>query len=88
MGYSRKNLNRAVEEMEFPGVLKKENVEIPGVNFKKSRISRGVQAKTHVEFHGSCFLTLEFPKGVTEFCRISRSESFFSLEFLRVKSQI
>ena len=32
MGYSRKNLNRAVEEMEFPGVLKKENVEIPGVN--------------------------------------------------------
>ena len=27
MGYSRKNPN-----MEFPGVLKKEHVEIPGVN--------------------------------------------------------
>ena len=35
--------------MEFPGVLKKENVEIPGVNSKRSRISRGVQGKTHVE---------------------------------------
>ena len=32
MGYSRKKLNRGVEDMEFPRVLKKENVEIPGVN--------------------------------------------------------
>ena len=27
-----KNQTRAVEDIEFPGVLKKENVEIPGVN--------------------------------------------------------
>ena len=32
MGYSTKNLNRGVEDMEFPGVLKKEHLEIPGVN--------------------------------------------------------
>ena len=33
MTYSRKKKkNREVEDMEFPGVLKKEHVEIPGVN--------------------------------------------------------
>ena len=32
--------------MEFPGLLKKENIEIPEVNKKRSRISRGVQGKT------------------------------------------
>ena len=31
---------------------------------------------------GSWFLILKFPRGVTQFCRIPRSESFFSLEFL------
>ena len=39
-------------------------------------------------FHGSCFLTLEFPWGVTQFWWISRAESLFSQEFLKVKSQI
>ena len=40
-----------VEDMEFPGVLKKEHVEIPGVNYKRSGISRqGCSRKTHVEF--------------------------------------
>ena len=43
MGYSTKNLNRGVEDMEFPGVLKKGHYEIPGVNYKRSGISRGVQ---------------------------------------------
>ena len=36
MGYSRKNPNKGggggVEDMEFPWVLKKEHLEIPGVN--------------------------------------------------------
>ena len=32
MAYSREKLNRGVEDMEFPGVLKKEHVEIPRVN--------------------------------------------------------
>ena len=47
MGYSRKNPNggRGVEDMELPGVQKKEHVEIPGVNQKRSGISRGVQEK-------------------------------------------
>ena len=33
LGYSRKNPNQIgwVEDMEFPGVLKKDNVEIPWV---------------------------------------------------------
>ena len=35
MGYSGKNPNRGggeVEDIEFPGVLKKSHVEFPGVN--------------------------------------------------------
>ena len=31
--------------MEFPWVLKKQNVEIPGINKKRSGISRGDQEK-------------------------------------------
>ena len=36
-------------------------------------------------FHGSSFLALELPRGVTQFCRISRGEALFSLKFPRVK---
>ena len=44
MNHSRKKLNRrrgggGVEDMEFSHVLKKEHVEIPGVNFNKHRIA-------------------------------------------------
>ena len=40
--------------------------------------------------HGCWFLTLEFPRDGTKFCRISTGESFFSLlwNFSRAKSQI
>ena len=34
-----------VKDMEFPGVLKKEHAEIPGINLKRKVISRGVQEK-------------------------------------------
>ena len=54
---------------------------------KKKRNFQGF-LKNHVEFLWSWFLTLEFPKVVTRFCRITRSESLFSLEFPRVKLQI
>ena len=58
--------------MEFPGVLKKKHVEISGVGLKGSGIYKGVQEKVMLNFRGSWFLTLEFPKGVTQqFCRIS-----------------
>ena len=30
------------EDMEYPHVLKKEHVEVPGVNFSKCRISMGL----------------------------------------------
>ena len=49
------------------------------------RISKGVQEKFMWNFHGSWFLTLDFPRGVTQFCLISRGESLFSPEFLIVK---
>ena len=62
---------------KFLGSIKKE-VEFPGV----------FEEKLMWNFHGSWFLILEFPRGVTQFCWISRGESLFSPEFLRVKSQI
>ena len=70
-----------VEDMEFPGVLKKEHVEILGINLKRSGISRVCSRKIHVEFPWVLFLTLEFPRGATQFWRISRGESLLSLEF-------
>ena len=80
-----------VEDMEFPGVLKKEHVDIPGVN-KKEVESPGVFKKNSCGgiFMGLLFWpwSLEFPRAVTQFCRIFKGESLFSPEFQRVKSQI
>ena len=44
--FQKKNPNRGeVEPMEFPEVLKKEYVEIPGINLRRSGISRGDSEK-------------------------------------------
>ena len=59
MGYAKKNANGMVESMEFPGVLKK--LEFLGV-FKKKSCAISM---------GSCFLILEFLRGVTQVCWIS-----------------
>ena len=76
-----------VKEMEFPGVFKKKNVEIPGVNLKRSGISEDYQEKIMRNFHGSWFLALEFPNGVehnfVEFPGVC--ETLFCPEFLLVK---
>ena len=45
--------------MEFPGVSKKQHMECPGVNQKRSGISKGEQEKTMWNFHGSQFLALD-----------------------------
>ena len=50
-------------------------MKIPGVNYKRSGISRGVLEKLMWNFHGSWFLTLQFPKGVTQFCKIASGDS-------------
>ena len=41
-----------VEDMEFPEILQKEHVEIPGVNYKRSGIYRGFHEKLTWNFHG------------------------------------
>ena len=41
------------KDMEFPGGLKKQNLETPGVNKKRSGISRHDQEKNSVEFPGA-----------------------------------
>ena len=62
---------------KFQGSIRKE-AEFPGV-FKE---------KNYVEFPWVLAFDLGIPRGITEFCWISSGESFSSLEFIRVKSQI
>lgn len=58
-------------------------MKFPGVNSKQSGISRGAREKNHGI--SRWLLALEFPGGVTQICKISRSEVLFSLEFPGVK---
>ena len=93
LGYSRKTKQKGLMTCNFQGVLKKEYMEIPGVVLlKKRRISRHVQEKNCGNYMGLGFWieigNLEFPRSVTEFCRISKGASLFSLEFLRVKWKV
>ena len=93
LGYSRKTKQGGLMTCNFQRVLKKEYMEIPGVVLlKKRRISRHVQEKNCGNYMGLGFWieigNLEFPRSVTEFCRISKGASLFSLEFLRVKWKV
>ena len=65
-----------IEDVEFPEGLKKWNVETPGVNKKRSGISRYDQEKNSVEFPW----VLVFGLGNSSGC-----EASFCLEFPRVK---
>ena len=86
-GYSRKNPNSkrvgggGVEYMEFPGA---EHDKLQGsITIKKELKFSGVQENVMTNFHRSWFSTLELPRGVTQFCRISRGESLFPPEISR-----
>ena len=70
--------------MEFPRLLKKYHVEIPGVHSKWSGICRGVQEKIMLNFRDSWFLALEFPRSVTQFYDICKGKALFGPEFSRV----
>ena len=49
--------------MEFPGVLKKQQVDFTGVNYKRRGISRGDQEKIMLlDFPGVLVLGLKFSK--------------------------
>ena len=63
------------ENMEFPGVLKKEHVEIP---IKKKWNTQGRSKTNHVKFSGFRFLVLEFPRSLAQFYGISRGVALFS----------
>ena len=62
---------------KFQGSIKEE-VEFPGV-FEKNSF------ETSMGLFFFYLVILEFPRGVTQFGRISWGESLFSLGFLRVK---
>ena len=75
LGYSRKNPNSGVElrAWNFRGYWKKRMWKFQG----SVKIEMGFQSvftKNLRNFHGSWFLTLEFPRGLTQFCRISRDK--------------
>ena len=70
--------------MELPGGIEEKAYRNLRCQLK-SGISRGVQEKLMQNFDGSWFMNLEFPRDVTQFYRIPRGESLFSLVFLRVK---
>ena len=72
--------------MEFPRGIK-EYVEIPGVNEKRSGISSSDQEELMWNFHRSWFFALEFPRGATQLCGISKGEVLLSLEFPRVSDK-
>ena len=63
--------------MGFPGVLKKNRAEVPGVNLKRSAISRVVQEKTMWNFHGSLFLNLNFQGVSQNFAEIPGVKAYF-----------
>ena len=70
-----------VEDTNFPGILKKEHVEVLGESSIKIDVEfLEVLMKNLWNFHGSLVLKLEFPppRGVTQFCRIRSGESLFS----------
>ena len=73
--FQKKIQTVGIEDIKFLEVLKTERVEIPGINQKRSGISKGVQEKLMQNFHGSSFSTLEFLRDVAQFCKISRGES-------------
>ena len=43
---------QCVGDIDFPGILKKELIGIPGVNQKRSGIARGVHEKLMWSFYG------------------------------------
>ena len=78
-----------IEYMEFSFQVywRKSTWKYQGLIKKQLEFLGVVTEKQMWNFPGSWFLALEFPRGGTQFCRIYRSESLFSPEFLKVKWQ-
>ena len=66
----------AVEDMEFPGVLKKEHVEIFGVNLERSGISRSVNKSCAISIW-----VLVFDTGVSKGCNTILQNFWWKLGF-------
>ena len=77
------------KEVHFPGLIKGCNTILQNYREKsfilfriyksKSGITRGDQEKIMSNFHESWFLTLKFPRRVTQFYRISKGKKRFIL---------
>ena len=64
--------------MEFQGVLKKEHADIPGSSKKGEDFLAVIRKKSCGSSMVLGFLVVKFPRGVTQFSGISKSESLFS----------
>ena len=73
--------------MELLWMLKKYQVEIPGVNWKKNWNFQDWSKKYYVKFpySKSSYLGLKFPRGVTQFHEICKDKAFFYPEFQKLK---
>ena len=70
-------MEAGVEDIKFRGVLNEERA-CGNSRGQLKNGKKGVQEKPMCNFHGSWFLTLEFPRGVKQFCKISsRGEACF-----------
>ena len=77
---------RGLRTWNFQRYWRKNIWKFQGSFKKEVEFSRMYKKKSY-NFRGSWFLNLKFTRGVTKFCRISRAESLFSLEYLGIKWQ-
>ena len=73
-----------VEDMDFPGVLKKQQVEFPGVKFKNVEFPALIKKKS-CGIPGLLVLGVKISEGRNTICGVSRGEALFCLEFPRLK---
>ena len=74
-----KSQNWLFQDLDFPGILKKYNVEIPGAKEEITKIFRGNKEKNHKEFGfipNRCYIILKGFLGMNSFVlsRISMGE--------------
>ena len=78
LSVQKKSQNWLFKDMDIPGILKKLHAELPWVKKEIAKIFRDNQEKITKNL-------VSYPRGVIQFCNISRDKALFSPEFPRVK---
>ena len=85
----QKNQAGGIEDMRFPGVLRKQHVKILWFNYKRKEICWGDQEKIMLNSHGCWFLTMAWnlQKGCNTILWKFLGEALLCLELPRVKEK-